>query len=56
MCLTALGAALGFLALDAVIKGNLELAFWWLSAALFVDAVDGPLARLLNVTETALTL
>ncbi len=51
--LTALGAALGFLALDAVIKGNLELAFWWLSAALFVDAVDGPLARLLNVTETA---
>ncbi|MCX7323023.1 MAG: phosphatidylcholine synthase [Hyphomicrobiales bacterium] len=50
---TALGAALGFLALDAVIKGDLPTAFWWLGAALFVDAVDGPLARRLNVTVTA---
>lgn len=50
---TALGAALGFLALDAVIGGDIDKAFWWLSAALFVDAVDGPLARQLNVTVTA---
>lgn len=50
---TALGAALGFLALDAVINGELARAFWWLGAALVVDAVDGPLARRLNVAETA---
>ncbi len=50
---TALGAALGFLALEAVIRGDLTLAFWWLGAALIVDAADGPLARRLNVTETA---
>lgn len=50
---TALGAAMGFLALDAVINGELAKAFWWLGAALLVDAVDGPLARRLNVVETA---
>ncbi len=50
---TALGAALGFLALYAVINGNLTQAFGWLGVALFVDAVDGPLARKFNVTETA---
>jgi phosphatidylcholine synthase len=50
---TALGAALGFLALDAVIRGDLTLAFWWLGAALAVDAADGPMARRLNVAETA---
>ena len=50
---TALGAALGFLALDAVINGDLPKAFWWLGAALVVDALDGPLARRLNVVETA---
>jgi len=51
--LTALGAALGFLALEAVINGDLTLAFLWLATALLVDAVDGPLARWLNVSETA---
>ncbi|MGL4241845.1 MAG: CDP-alcohol phosphatidyltransferase family protein, partial [Beijerinckiaceae bacterium] len=50
---TALGAALGFLALEAVIRGDLTLAFWWLGAALVVDAADGPMARRLNVMETA---
>jgi phosphatidylcholine synthase len=50
---TALGAALGFLALEAVIAGDLTKAFWWLGAALFVDAADGPMARRLNVSETA---
>jgi phosphatidylcholine synthase len=50
---TALGAALGFLALEAVIRGDLTLAFWWLGVALVVDAADGPMARRLNVTETA---
>lgn len=51
--LTAIGAALGFLALEAVISGDLPRAFNWLAIALVVDAVDGPLARWLNVTETA---
>lgn len=51
--LTALGAALGFLALEAVINDDLTKAFFWLALALFVDAVDGPLARWLNVRETA---
>ena len=51
--LTAVGAALGFLALQAVIDGNLTRAFLWLALALFVDAIDGPLARWLNVRETA---
>jgi len=50
---TALGAALGFLALEAVIAGDLPRAFMWLAIALVVDAVDGPLARWLKVTETA---
>lgn len=51
--LTALGASLGFLALESVISGDLTKAYLWLGAALFVDAIDGPLARWLNVTETA---
>lgn len=50
---TAFGAALGFLALEAVISGDLPKAFTWLALALVVDAVDGPMARWLNVTETA---
>ena len=51
--LTAFGAALGFLALYAVISGDLTKAFVWLSVALVVDAVDGPLARWLNVSNNA---
>ncbi len=50
---TALGAALGFLALKAAIDGDITLCFLWLSAALVVDAADGPMARRLNVKETA---
>lgn len=50
---TALGAALGFLALEAALSGHLVACFGWLSVALFVDAADGPMARRLNVTETA---
>lgn len=50
---TALGAALGLLALQAVIAGDLALAFIWLGAALAVDALDGPLARRLDVGRLA---
>ncbi len=50
---TALGAALGLLALQAVIAGDLALAFIWLGAALAVDALDGPLARRLEASKLA---
>lgn len=51
--LTATGAALGFLALMAVIAGELSKAFAWLGLALVVDAIDGPIARKLSVKENA---
>ncbi len=51
--LTATGAALGFLALMAVIAGNLVQAFLWLGVAFVVDAIDGPIARKLSVKENA---
>jgi len=51
--LTALGAALGFLALQAVFIGDLTQAFIWLGVALVVDAVDGPLARRFSVKSRA---
>ncbi len=51
--LTATGAALGFLALMAVIAGDLVKAFLWLGVALVVDAIDGPIARKLSVKENA---
>jgi phosphatidylcholine synthase len=50
---TALGAALGLLALQAVIAGDLALAFVWLGVALAVDALDGPMARRLDVARLA---
>lgn len=50
---TALGAALGFLALEAAISGEIVACFGWLGVALFVDAADGPMARRFNVVETA---
>lgn len=51
--LTAFGAALGFLALQAVFTGDLTQAFIWLGVALVVDAVDGPLARRFSVKSRA---
>jgi phosphatidylcholine synthase len=51
--LTALGAALGLLALQAVFAGDLAQAFIWLGVALVVDAIDGPLARRFAVKERA---
>ena len=47
--LTALGGVLGLLALLAVCDGLWAVAFAWLGAALIVDGVDGPLARLVDV-------
>lgn len=42
---TASGAALGFLALLAAVEHDFPKMFWWLGAALFVDGIDGALAR-----------
>jgi phosphatidylcholine synthase len=47
--LTASGALLGLLALDAAWGGNWRTAFLWLIAATAIDAVDGWLARLVRV-------
>lgn len=47
--LTASGAVLALLALRAVHHGDWQMLFVWLGAALIVDAVDGPLARKLDV-------
>lgn len=48
---TASGAVLGFLALLAIIEGDLLAVFLWLGLALFVDGIDGTLARKARVRE-----
>ena len=48
---TASGAVLAFLALRAVVDGDFRLAFFWLALQVFVDAVDGALARRARVKE-----
>ena len=48
---TTFGIVAGFLALVAVLKGDAFIAFAWLGVALFVDGVDGSLARKARVTE-----
>lgn len=47
--LTASGALLGFLALEAAFRADTPQTFLWLVIALVVDAIDGPLARSLGV-------
>jgi phosphatidylcholine synthase len=49
--LTAAGAAVALFALLAATHGDWPLMFLWLGVALVIDAVDGPLARALNVAE-----
>ncbi len=49
--LTATGAALALLALIAAVAKDWPAMFLWLGAALFVDAIDGMLARALEVKE-----
>jgi phosphatidylcholine synthase len=48
--LTATGAVLALLALRATYADDGQMMFVWLGIALFVDAIDGPLARLVGVT------
>ncbi len=47
--LTASGAVLGFLALEAAFRADAAATFFWLAIALIVDGIDGPLARGLRV-------
>ncbi len=53
---TASGAAVALLALDAAIERNFSLCFAWLGLALFIDGIDGTLARFAKVSETASTI
>jgi phosphatidylcholine synthase len=48
---TASGIVAGFLALVSVLKNDPIQAFMWLGVALFVDGIDGSLARKARVTE-----
>lgn len=49
--LTASGSFLAFLSLVAASEGRWTAMFWWLGLALFVDGIDGPIARRLQVKE-----
>ncbi len=48
---TASGVVLGFLAVVAILEGDKIAAFMWLGLALFVDGIDGTLARRVRVRE-----
>ena len=48
---TASGIVLGFLALVAILEGDKTAVFLWLGLALFVDGIDGTLARKAKVRE-----
>ncbi len=48
---TALGAVLGFLALEAITRTQYGLAFLWMAVAVFIDATDGSLARRFRVKQ-----
>lgn len=49
--LTASGSFLAFLSLVAASEERWTAMFWWLGLALFVDGIDGPIARRLQVKE-----
>lgn len=49
--LTASGAFFAFLALVAAAENRFPDMFLWMAIALFVDAIDGPLARKLEVKK-----
>lgn len=51
--LTALGAALGLWAILLTYDGFYKEAIWVLGAAVFVDAIDGTLARYVNIKDNA---
>jgi len=50
---TASGAAVALIALNAAYEREFAACFGWLGVALFIDGVDGSLARAARVRETA---
>lgn len=50
---TASGGAVAVLALYAAVERNFAEMFMWLGLALFIDGIDGTLARAAKVSETA---
>ena len=48
---TVSGVVFSFLALVAIIDNQLPIAFLYLAAALFVDGIDGTLARTVDVKK-----
>jgi phosphatidylcholine synthase len=53
---TASGGAVALLALYAAIERDFATCFAWLGLALFIDGIDGTLARAARVKETAATI
>lgn len=49
--LTAFGAGIALMALLEAARGHWQAMFGWLGLALFVDGIDGPLARRLDVSK-----
>ena len=49
--LTAIGAGLALVAMLEAVRGHWASMFGWLGVALVVDAIDGPLARRLDVVR-----
>jgi phosphatidylcholine synthase len=48
---TALGAGIALVALLEAVREHWAAMFWWLGVALAIDAVDGPMARRLDVAR-----
>jgi phosphatidylcholine synthase len=48
---TALGAGLALVAMLEAVREHWGAMFWWLGAALMIDAIDGPMARRLDVVR-----
>jgi phosphatidylcholine synthase len=46
---TASGAFVGLMALLAIYEHHLLTAFWWMGAAILIDAVDGMFARVVKI-------
>src|SRR6202035_266670 len=48
---TALGGGIALLAMLEAVREHWVAMFWWLGVALVIDAVDGPIARRLDVAR-----
>jgi phosphatidylcholine synthase len=48
---TAMGAGVALLALLEAVREHWANMFWWLGTALIMDAIDGPIARKLDVVR-----